>query len=177
MKILVAGLVAAGLGVSSLAQAQPNFANLQPAGLPTVYVTDRSGQETRGKLLTITETSITIDVAGTPKTFASEDVSLIERRGDSLKNGAIAGMVVGAVGGIFSMGLADCPGADRSCPAARVGGFLLSTAFYTAVGVGIDAMIPGRTRIWPRKGQNAGGLVLSASPADHRAFVGWRITR
>lgn len=174
----VIGACLALLATASAAQAQDTFANVKPGGLPIVFVTDRAGHETRGQLVRLTKDSVTIAVKedGADRTFEIGDVSLIERHGDSLKNGAIAGMVVGMVSGGLSMGIADCPGAKDSCAGARVGMFLLSTAVYTAIGTAIDAAISGRTRIWPGNGK-AGAPVASVSPAGRRLFVGWRITR
>ena len=169
--------VVAALASASSAYAQATFANVQPSGLPTVYVVDRAGTETKGRLISITDSLVSVDVNGATKTFTPDDVSLIERKGDSLKNGAIIGAVTGAGLGLLTMGLADCPSGHSDCPGTRAAGFLFSVGLYAAVGTGIDAAISGRTRIWPRKSQSGGGLVASASPAARSVFLGWRITR
>ena len=75
-----------------------------------------------------------------------DDVTRISRRGDSLRNGAIAGAVFGAVGDALAMGFVDDSAGKKAL------GFLASTGFYALVGAGIDALIPGRTTIyqaWP----------------------------
>jgi hypothetical protein len=159
------------------AQAQPTFADMKPGGLPTVFVTDRAGQETRGKLVRITDADVTIAANGAQRTFRVDEVSLIERKGDSLKEGTIAGFVVGLVLSTLTVGLADCPEGHSSCPGTRAAGFFLSTGVYTAIGTAIDALIPGRTRIWPAKGKAAGAPVALVSPTERRLFVGWRISR
>jgi len=164
------------LMTASVVQAQDSFATVKPGGLPTLFVTDRAGHETRGKLVRLTDASVTIAVDGADRTFEIADVSLIERRGDSLKNGAIAGLVVGMGLGALSMGIADCPYGETHCTGTRVAGFALSTALYTAIGTAIDAAISGRTRVWPSTGK-AGAPVASVSPAERRLFVGWRISR
>ena len=176
MKAVIAASLVSLVAIAHPAQAQPTFARLQPSGLPTIFVTDRNGLETQGKLVQITDSAIIIKVDGVPRTFTADEVSLVERKGDSLKNGTIAGVTTGIVLGVLSMGLADCPGGGSRCPGARVAGVALSAAFYGAIGVGIDALIPGRTRIWPAK-QTSSGLVTTASPKSRRLFVGWRITR
>jgi hypothetical protein len=165
------------LVTASAVQAQDSFANLKPGGLPTLYVTDRAGYETRGKLVRLTDASVTIAVDGADRTFEIADVSLVERRGDSLKNGAIAGMVLGMGVGALSMGIADCPSGETHCTGTRVAGFALSTAIYTAIGTAIDAAVSGRTRIWPITAKAAGAPVASVSPRERRLFVGWRISR
>jgi len=172
-------LVAASLALLAQSHPLPTFANLQPGGLPVVYVTDRAGHETTGKLLRITDADLTIAINGAERTFSANDVALVERRGDSLKNGAIAGLVVGLGMGVLSGGLADCPGdhPGGSCPAFRIVGVALSGAFYTAIGTGIDAAIQGRTRIWPAKATKAGAPIATISPAGRRLFIGWRVNR
>lgn len=138
-------------GPAATARAQSTFSSVHVNGLPTVYVTDRTGQETRGKLVSFTESAIALEVNGATRTFTADEVSLIERRGDSLKNGTIIGLVFGGVAGVLAGGLADCSEGRGGCAGARVAGTLLAVGFYAAVGAGIDAAIPGRTRIWPAK--------------------------
>src|SRR5688572_6189447 len=82
-----------------------DFSTIQLKRLPIVYVEDRAGTETRGRLLSITPTAIAIDVDGSPRTFAPADVTKIDRRGDSLKNGAL----IGAAIGVFTGFIGDCP--------------------------------------------------------------------
>ena len=69
------------------------------------------------------------------------------RRRDSLKNGAIIGGAIGFALGLIGSSIADCPGDDPSgsCPAARVGGVVLSTAIWSGIGVGVDALVADRT--------------------------------
>src|SRR5687767_15858858 len=100
-------LVCACVVAASTAEAQ-DFSSIQLKNLPVVFVEEKSGAETRGRLLSITPAAIAIDVDGSQRTFAPADVVKIDRRGDSLKNGAL-------------------------------------------IGAGIDALIPGRTRLWPAK--------------------------
>jgi hypothetical protein len=69
------------------------------------------------------------------------------RRRDSLKNGAIIGGVIGFALGLVAAGISDCPGDDPSgsCPAARAGGVIVSTALWTGIGIGFDALVADRT--------------------------------
>jgi hypothetical protein len=176
--MVVAGFIAlTALFDPRLAHAQSTFGSVQATGLPTVFVTDRSGQEIKGTLERLTESEIAILVNGTTKTFMPDEVSTIERKGDSLKNGALIGLGFGAITGVLTMGLADCPAGNSSCPGERLAMILLNAGIYTAVGTAIDAAIPGRTRIWPQKHGKAGAPVVSVSPVERRAFIGWRIGR
>ena len=160
--------------------AAPTFADVQPGGLPTVFVTDRAGRETTGRLVRITDSAVTIAVAGGERTFTPDEVSWIDRKGDSLRNGTLIGLGVGIGFGFLAAGIADCPDARESCPGTRALGFVMSAGVYSAIGAGIDAAITGRTRIWPpmrTKGGAGSGPVASVSPAGGRLFVGWRISR
>jgi hypothetical protein len=52
--------------------------------------------------------------------------------------------------GLVAAGITDCPGEDRggSCGGFRVVAFATSLGTYTAIGVGIDALIRGRTTLY-----------------------------
>lgn len=130
------------------AQAQ-DFSTIQLKNLPVVFVEEKTGAETRGRLISITPAAIAIDVDGSQRTFAAADVAKIERRGDSLRNGAL----IGAAIGLFTGFLGDCPrtgnSAGSGCPGARVAYVLGGSAVWAGIGAGIDALIPGRTRLWP----------------------------
>jgi hypothetical protein len=123
--------------------------------LSTVYVLDDAGTETTGKLVRLNPDSIVILVDGGERRFEAAHVRRVQKRGDSVKNGAIIGAVVGAVLGAIGSGIADCPGSGSGgCAAARVGMFAVSTGVYTAIGAGIDSLIAGRTTVYsaPRAG-------------------------
>ena len=84
--------------------------------------------------------------------------------------------MVGIFGSI--VGVAEMCSEDhdngRSCAGAAVALTLIGTGTYAAIGAGIDALIPGRTPIWPGKSGKSAGIAVSFSPQDHGAFVGWR---
>jgi hypothetical protein len=80
-------------------------------GLFPVYVLDRTGEETKGRLVSLTGSAVVLQMNSTTRTFNLSDIVRIDRQGDSLKNGAIIGAVFGGVMGIFTGGLSDCPNA------------------------------------------------------------------
>lgn len=125
----------------------PELKGLALSTLATVYVLDDSGRETKGMLVWLDAVSIVIRAEdGTVRRYEVAHVRRISKRGDSLKNGAIAGAVFGGVMGALAMGFVDGSGGEKAL------GFLAATGFYAAVGAGIDALIPGRTTIyeaWP----------------------------
>jgi hypothetical protein len=128
------------------AGAQVTFANLRTAALPTVYVTDVAGQQTSGQLISVSDSALVIRTAAITQTFEPNQVSRLERKGDSLKNGTLIGLAVGVIGSGLMTG---------ACLRAHCGGVaipyaLVNTGIYTAVGAAIDAAISGRTRLWDR---------------------------
>jgi hypothetical protein len=114
------------------------FSGLNLTGHPTLYVTGVDGRETRGKLATLRDDALTLQLKNAMKTFVPQEVALVERRGDSLRNGAIAGAVIAGVC------MFTCLQGVSS------GGQLAKVALTNAViPVAIDALYRGRTRIWP----------------------------
>lgn len=93
------------------------------------------------------------------QTFQPSQVRRIQRKGDSLKNGALIGLAAGVVMGVLAGGISDCPGESSSCPGSRVAIPLIAAGFYTAVGTGIDAAIQGRTLLWEPARASSGSPV------------------
>jgi hypothetical protein len=145
--ILIAAL---SPGVASAQDAAANWPGLVSSRLSTVYVLDNTGAETSGKLLQLNPDSIVLLVDGAERQFETARVARIQKRGDSLRNGAIIGAVVGVAMGIITAGISDCPGdhPGGGCPGSRAALFLVSTGVYSAIGTGIDALIPGRTTLY-----------------------------
>ncbi len=125
---------------------------LNPAGMPTVFVTDDCGVETRGKLLRLDDEAVVVLVDGERRRTEMGRVSRVTRRGDSLKNGAIAGALVGAAIGVLTSGLVDCSddtGQIGGCGAGtRSVMVAVSAALYASIGTSIDALVQGRTVIY-----------------------------
>jgi len=144
-------------------------------GMFVVYVLDRSGAETKGSLVSLTHSALVVRTDTGSRTFDLADVVRIHRQGDSLKNGAIIGAVVGAVSGVALAG--DCSPSQAGCGGGgRVALVLTGIGVWAAIGAGIDALIPGRTLIWtPNSSTGTGGLTLVLSPKRRSAFVGWTI--
>jgi hypothetical protein len=146
MKRTIVVLIA--LLVPARAYAQGTLAKgFTPDGLPTVFVLDDRGVETRGLLLKLDDEAVVVLVGSEQRWFETRRVNKITRRGDSLRNGAIAGAVFGACMGVFAAGMSDCP-SHGGCAGFRILAVPLSAAFYTALGTGIDAMVQGRTVIY-----------------------------
>ena len=128
-------------------QAQPPL--IKPEGLPTVYLTDLRGIEHRGQLMRVDPAEVVLLGEKGERIFKRSEIVQIEKRGDSLKNGALIGAAIGILGGLGAAGLSDCPGAHQDgCGGARAAMFVTMVGVYTAIGTGIDAAIKGRTVIY-----------------------------
>jgi hypothetical protein len=161
------------LAAPAAAQQTTPAAGLRPEGLATVFVQDDSGVQTKGKLLRLDQQSVTVLVDDQERIFELSTVRKIQKRGDSLRNGAIAGAVFGAAMGVMIGAFSDCPSVAYQCTAgARAVIALTSTAIYSAIGAGIDAAIPGRTTLYQRP--VATSLARASGPgAAARFSVSW----
>ena len=172
--LLWTGLVVFAPATAAPASAQSaDFSGVQPKGLPTVYVMDRQGQETKGKIVSWTDSAVVLRLDdGVIRTFNTGEAVRIDLRGDSLKNGALTGAGVGlAIGLMMSAACSEC-GAGFTVPMT-----LTTAGIYAAIGTGIDALIPGRTPFWNAGSSQGtgGGLTFNISAQRRSAFVGWRI--
>ena len=149
------GFLAAAFSTGTIVSAQETvrgWTGLDPSDLSTVYVLDDTGREVTGRLLRLERDAIAILVEGQELEFEASRVQRLDKRGDSLRNGAYIGAVVGLVMGLVSAQIADCvddTGRVGSCGAAtKVGVTMLSSGLYAAIGTGIDAVVRGRTTLY-----------------------------
>lgn len=167
-------VVLTGLCFSRSAAAQPPDPDHgEVKRFPSVYVTDPQGTETKGRLVNWTGSQIVLQTDIGQRIFKPGEAVRLDLRGDSLKNGALIGLSVGVV-----MGALVSYGCD--CETAKASIFATSVGFYTLIGVGVDALFPGRTPMWSagqpipqRSARN--GLTFRLSPERRSASVGWRI--
>ena len=106
----------------------------------SIWVTDAQGREVKGRILSLSTDEVTLE-GGSRRSFGAPDVSTIQlRRNDSLANGALIGLGVG--GGLTLVAClvsVDSSDAGWCAAAAAVYG-----GIGAAIGVGIDALIPGK---------------------------------
>jgi hypothetical protein len=154
MKITSIGCAVAALLVSTSgpATAQESFTALQRALRPgdTVYVTDHSGAERHGSVAAVGPSSLKLTLDGVEREWAEADVREVRRRGDSVKNGAIIGMigggVMGGIGGSLVAQLFVNEGASGTGPFLSF--LALGMAGGAGIGAAIDGLIPGRTVVY-----------------------------
>jgi len=96
--LLITALVL-GLAVPSLAQtATPSFDDLRSASHQgeSVYLTDRTGATTKGRVVRISATSIALLVNDQAREWPASDVTWITQRRSRAGRGALAGLIAGA---------------------------------------------------------------------------------
>jgi hypothetical protein len=105
----------------------------------TVWVTDAQGREVKGRIQTLSPDAVVLKGNG-DRTFGATDVTTIRLRGiDTLRSGALIGLGVGA-----ASGLALCAAAEASGPSDYAWCGAIFGAIGAGIGVGIDALTPGR---------------------------------
>ena len=124
------------------------------------------GGETRGQLLRLGPDTLTLLEHGSSHDIRLTDVTRIEARGDSVKNGAIIGAAIlaGWCAIICPQGLDGYSNRDF--------GYILAvnTALGALVGAGIDGMHVGRTTIYQPAEMAAG-----RKPSGVKAFLSKRL--
>lgn len=159
--IVVAAAIVAGFLYSpsrAAAQEARSFEQLQVLVKPgdTIQVTDFMGRTTKGKVAELSNTVLRFSVNGSTRDLSKADIYRIEQwRGDSLKNGALIGLGVGVGMGAVSMFF--CEHGDNSCKVATMG---VTAGIYTAVGAGIDALIPSKQTIYFRGTRTASHRII-----------------
>jgi hypothetical protein len=148
---------------------------LDASKLPELQVLDATGAETRGRLLSIDSSSLVLLVDGVERRFDARDVRRIDRRGDSLRNGAVIGATLGIVVGALGAGMSDCPQGriDAGCPGLRVAMFLTNVALWTSGGTALDAAIQGTTTIYPAQGRSDAARPAPRSRPSLRLTLRW----
>jgi len=125
----------------------------------TIWVTDGQGRQVKGRINSLAPDSLGVDAGGF-RTFSAGDVTMIHlREGDSLANGALIGLAVGAVAGALVM-VAVCDGEAGCAP----GGALLGAGAGAGIGVGIDAARGGKRVLAYRAPGASGSACLSLAP-------------
>ena len=118
----------------------------------TVYVVDTSGEETKGRIVGLTDLALTLKFDDTRQQFALADVARVERRKrDSVRNGVLIGAVGGALAG-FTLGKSqDSPACPRRGPECGQGALIGATggAFWGAISGWIaDALVHTRESVY-----------------------------
>jgi hypothetical protein len=146
-KSLFAVTIMVLLGCPSLAQAQADFSTLAVRPGDIVYVKQASRVEVSGPVLTVSPASLTIE----GYVFTPANTLQIDRRGDSVKNGAWIGALVlgGLCAAVCGQGVDD---SSQLVPAVAV-----NAGLGALLGAFLDWGHTGRTTIFG--GSRVTGLV------------------
>ena len=132
-------------------------------------VTDQGGQEVKGQVVDLGPDSFAIQTKGQRHDLRYAETVRIDRM-ESLRNGALFGLMIGA--GLGAIALADsaCDPAQFGCGDPDGGNYvavaLLFGGLGAAMGTGIDALIGGPRTIYRRGGH------VQVRPALHRTAAG-----
>jgi hypothetical protein len=137
----------------------------------TLTIAGRDGQETRGRMVRLTRTSLEIDVDGATRLLQEDAITTIRRRhADSLANGAKIGFGVGAgFGTLVAIAVVGEIGSAAAIPMVLVYG-----AMGAGIGVGIDGVQSSDQVIFSRPGPVSARLGIS--PIASQGRRGARLT-
>ena len=171
--VLAGALLLAGASPARAQSVADSLAELQSSLKPgqTVTVTSRDGREMRGRVVSLSPSTLEIAQNNSTTVLTEGDIATISRR-DSPWNGMLWGLAAGAVlGAVAEKSIADYydEGSDGSL--AVLGG-----AAGAGIGFALDALISGRNLIFSASGTRAamGGRVsLTAGGGALRLSVRW----
>ena len=127
----------------------------------TVYVTDSAGRQHKGMIFDLSASQLVLESGGKRQEFAAGQVAAISWRApDSLANGALAGMSIGA--GL--MAIAALSSCNSDCGGWVFLGMLAYGGIGAGIGAGVDALIPGKLIPVYRSASGKQGASLSFSP-------------
>jgi hypothetical protein len=143
----------------------------------TIWVTDASGREFKGKLRALSSTFIVLDADGARQDFPAARVGRIDKpQRDSLRNGVLWGALVGFVGGAASCALnPECVGDESGAHVTVVLG-LLGAGAGAGIGAVIDARIKGARLVVYRGAGAHVSARLSLAPIVTRRTKGVRLS-
>jgi len=127
----------------------------------TVKVTDDQGQQLQGRISAMTVDGLTVTAGGKLTDVPYRQIVRIDHPNDTLKNGALIGLAVGAALAVAAAATAEQPegcetGGAFFCGETTTGEVIVGVALLaglgTAVGVGIDALIHRNPEIYRRGG-------------------------
>lgn len=154
------------------AQAPHGQQTLESVLMPgmTVWITDSGGREEKTRIVGVRADTVTTASGDRTRHLRSTDVRRVRvRRSDNVVNGALIGAGGAVASGLFLCGLTESWEICRH----NVGPMLRIGALGAALGVGVDALIRGRTTIYDATGRSAR---LQAEPIVTADTVGLRMS-
>jgi hypothetical protein len=122
----------------------------------TVYAMDTQGRETEGRIVRLSDTALTLRVAGADRDFPRSELRQVARRGDSVRNGATIGMGIFAAWGL--VGVLESSGGYSYIDEFGPGAAAVMVGGVAGIGAGIGALvdyaIKGKTVVYRSKPRN-----------------------
>ena len=173
--LFLVGFAMLVISMECSAQTADSFEQLQVLVKPgdNVYVTDSTGQTTKGRISQLSATSLGLTVNGAPRDLVQNDVYEIRQwKHDSLANGAIIGT---SIGGLLSaiFAVAACSEGCRGQGGDVALFILVFTGMGTGIGTGIDALVLSKQTIFKNPGRSSGKLQIR--PIINRSNTGVRV--
>jgi hypothetical protein len=141
-----------------------------------LIVTDVSGGEVSGRVSAVSPTRLELTVGDAIRTLGEKDVlSIRQRRGDPIGNGAKIGFGVGAgVGALFGAALAGGLDFDGGSAAGAIITFsLINGGMGALTGACVDALVRGEQIIYSR--QTGRSVTLGVAPLSSPGRRGLRV--
>jgi hypothetical protein len=136
----------------------------------SVIVTDDTGRETKGTIAALSSSSLELIVAGNRRSFAEGETRTIRQRAaDSLKNGTLWGVGVGAGLGLTT--LIDTEDSPAPPAGEAMGATLAFAGLGAIVGAAVDAIVRGNEVIYSRPASRT-SATLKLSPTLTRGRSG-----
>jgi hypothetical protein len=140
----------------AVADDRTQFASLARTGMD-VFVTSVDGLERRGRIADIADEGLRLSFGGRVRLVPWDEIIIVERRGDSIVDGALKGACISFVFYGISALLYGAPVDDVLTFAGP------AVLGWGMIGAAIDAFNVGRTRIYV--GPAAAGMQMSRRPA------------
>jgi hypothetical protein len=131
------------LSATLVAGTNDRLSQIEPYVAGDVRISESGGTTIEGALASIQDGKLAVLTQSGTQTIALDGVTKIERRGDSLKTGFIAGAITGIV-----LGAIACPECGGGW---RLYETVVSATMFGFAGAGIDAMYTGWTTVYERK--------------------------
>jgi hypothetical protein len=121
-----------------------------------ITVVDAAGVKAEGRIGILSRDRLTLSTPAGPREFGEQDVAEIrQRRGDSLKNGAIIGAVAGTAFYVTMAAIASSIDEGDVIVGTAIAGGVIFAGVGAAAGAGIDALITHRQVIYRRAGSGS----------------------
>ena len=127
----------------------------------SVVVADATGAELQGRISELSSTSLVLLIptgrltAPISRDLREEEVTMVRRRGDSLINGTLIGVVAGTLGGLLVSQTYLCEGCHWGSSWVPVAFAAYGAGIGAGAGLGFDALFRGNEVVYSRRASTA----------------------